>query len=65
MVGCWHTAPVSDVPWLQVRRGKEAIVGFFESMAPLTITRLEPHALFGGGEQDRPLSRTNERRLEG
>ena len=39
------TVPVSDVPWLQARRGKANIAGFFESMAPLKITRFEPHDL--------------------
>jgi hypothetical protein len=24
--------PVSDVPWLQARRGKANVVGFFESI---------------------------------
>jgi hypothetical protein len=40
----WETTvPVSDVPWLQSRRGKANVVGFFESMAPLKISRFEPH----------------------
>jgi hypothetical protein len=31
----WETTvPVPDVPWLQARRGKANIVGFFESMRP-------------------------------
>ncbi|MCK6625387.1 MAG: hypothetical protein L6R45_09445 [Anaerolineae bacterium] len=31
----WETtAPLPDVPWLQARRGKANVVGFFESMAP-------------------------------
>ena len=30
----WETTvPVPDVPWLQPRRGKASIVGFFESLA--------------------------------
>ena len=49
----WETmVPASDVPWLQARRGKASIVGFFESLAPLKITRLEPHTIFDGGERD-------------
>jgi ketosteroid isomerase-like protein len=29
----WETTvPVSDVPWLQARRGKANVVGFFESI---------------------------------
>ena len=48
----WETTvPVSNVPWLQARRGKANIVGFFESMAPLTITRFEPHTIFDGGNK--------------
>jgi ketosteroid isomerase-like protein len=36
----WETTvPVSDVPWLHARRGRANIVGFFESLAPLEITR--------------------------
>ena len=32
----WETTvPVSGVPWLQARRGKANIVGFFEFLAPL------------------------------
>ena len=48
----WETTvPVSDVPWLQARRGKAKIVGFFESLAPLKITRFEPHTIFDGGDK--------------
>ncbi len=48
----WETTvPVSDVPWLQARRGKPNIAGFFESMAPLKITRFEPHTIFEGGDK--------------
>jgi uncharacterized protein len=46
----WETTvPVANVPWLQERRGKANIAGFFESLAPLQITRFEPHAVFDGG----------------
>jgi len=48
----WETTvPVSDVPWLQARRGKANIVGFFESLAPLKITCFEPHTIFDGGDK--------------
>ena len=48
----WETTvPVSDVPWLQARRGKANIVGFFESLAPLKIIRFEQHTIFDGGEK--------------
>jgi transketolase len=42
---------VSEVPWLQAHRGKANIVGFFESMALLQITRFEPHTIFDGGDK--------------
>ena len=48
----WETqAPVPGVPWLQSRRGKANIVGFFEALAPLKITRFEPHTVFDGGDK--------------
>src|SRR5262245_51753619 len=48
----WETqAPVPGVPWLQSRRGKANIVGFFEAIAPLKITRFEPHTFFDGGDK--------------
>jgi ketosteroid isomerase-like protein len=48
----WETqAPVPGVPWLQPRRGKSNVGGFFQSLAPLTITRFEPHAFFDAGDK--------------
>lgn len=48
----WETAvPVAEVPWLRARRGKAEVVGFFEALAPLTITRFEPQTVFDGGDQ--------------
>ena len=48
----WETqAPVPGVPWLQSRRGKSNIVGFFQALAPLEITRFEPHTIFDGGDK--------------
>jgi ketosteroid isomerase-like protein len=45
----WETqSPVSGVPWLQSRRGKANVAGFFESLATLKITRFEPHTFFDG-----------------
>jgi ketosteroid isomerase-like protein len=32
-------------------QGKATIVGFFESLAPLKITRFEPHTIFDGGDK--------------
>ena len=48
----WETmVSVPEVPWLQARRGKANIAGFFESMAPLQITRFEPRTIFDGGDK--------------
>ena len=48
----WETqAPVPGVPWLQSRRGKSNIVGFFQALAPLKIIRFEPHTIFDGGDK--------------
>ena len=48
----WETTgPLSDVPWLHARRGKANIAGFFQSMAPLTITRFEPQTIFDAGDK--------------
>ena len=48
----WETTvPVPGVPWLQPRRGKANVVGFFESLAPLRIVRFEPHTIFDRGDK--------------
>lgn len=48
----WETTvPVPGVPWLQARRGKANINGFFESLVPLTITCFAPHTIFDGGDK--------------
>src|SRR5262245_54816379 len=48
----WETqVPVDGVPWLQPRRGKATVPGFFESLAPLEITRFEPYAFFETGDR--------------
>jgi ketosteroid isomerase-like protein len=48
----WETTvPVPEVPWLLARHGKTNIVGFFQSLAPLKITRFEPHMIFDGGDK--------------
>jgi ketosteroid isomerase-like protein len=38
--------PTPDVPWLQPRRGAASIPAFFESLAPLSFQRFEPHTYF-------------------
>ncbi len=48
----WETqTSVEGVPWLEPRRGKANIAGFFEALAPLQITRFEPHAFFESGDK--------------
>jgi uncharacterized protein len=48
----WETqAPVPGVAWLQSRRGRTNVAGFFEALAPLTITRFQPHTFFDGGNK--------------
>jgi ketosteroid isomerase-like protein len=48
----WETmVPVPEVPWLPACRGKANIVGFFESMVPLQITRFEPRTIFDGDDK--------------
>lgn len=42
---------VEGVPWLEPRRGKANVGGFFESLAPLQITRFEPHTFFESGDK--------------
>lgn len=32
----------TDVPWLQPRRGRSAVAGFFQSLAAIDIQRFEP-----------------------
>ena len=48
----WDTeVPVDGVPWLQPRRGAADVPGFFEALAPLNITRFEPHTWFADGDK--------------
>jgi len=48
----WDTEiPTEGVPWLQPRHGAANVAGFFESLAPLNITRFEPHTLFSEGDK--------------
>jgi hypothetical protein len=45
----WDTETTTPgVPWLQPRRGKENIAGFFQDLAPLEFTRFEPHTFVEG-----------------
>lgn len=43
--------PVPGVPWLQPRRGAANVPAFFESLAPLSFQRFEPHTWFADGDK--------------
>jgi ketosteroid isomerase-like protein len=43
--------PTPGVPWLQPRRGAGSVPAFFESLAPLSFTRFEPHIFFENGNK--------------
>ncbi len=48
----WETRiPVEGVPWLQPRRGRDNIAGFFASLAPLEFKRFEPETFFESGDK--------------
>jgi ketosteroid isomerase-like protein len=48
----WDTqSDVPGVPWLSPRRGKANVPAFFESLAPIHITRFEPHTFFADGDK--------------
>jgi ketosteroid isomerase-like protein len=38
--------PTPGVPWLQPRHGATNIPAFFESLAPMSFQRFEPHTFF-------------------
>ncbi|MGO4881749.1 MAG: nuclear transport factor 2 family protein [Bryobacteraceae bacterium] len=43
--------PTPGVPWLQPRRGRANVPAFFESLAPLSFQRFEPHTFFADGNK--------------
>ena len=43
--------PAGGVPWLQPRQGASDVYKFFESLAPLTFTRFDPHTFFVNGNK--------------
>jgi ketosteroid isomerase-like protein len=43
--------PTPGVPWLQPRRGAANIPAFFESLAPLSFQRFDPHTFFEDGNK--------------
>jgi ketosteroid isomerase-like protein len=45
----WETeTETPGVPWLAPRHGRANVAGFFEALAPLEITRFEPHTFLEG-----------------
>jgi ketosteroid isomerase-like protein len=49
----WETAdPMGgyDVPWLQPRRGRQAVAGFFQALAPLEFLKFEPKQFLEDGD---------------
>ena len=46
----WDTQYESAAaPWLEPRRGRESVAGFFEALAPLQFTKFEPHTMAADG----------------
>jgi hypothetical protein len=43
--------PAPGVPWLQPRHGAVNVPAFFESLAPLSFERFEPHTFFEDGDK--------------
>ncbi len=43
--------PTPGVPWLQPRRGAANVPAFFESLAPISFQRFEPHTFFADGNK--------------
>ena len=43
----------APVPWLQPRRGRDAVIGFFEALTALEFSRFVPHKLLADGAGDR------------
>lgn len=41
--------PSTDVPWLQPRRGRAAVVGFFESLGAIDFARLDATTFLESG----------------
>jgi ketosteroid isomerase-like protein len=39
----------APVPWLQPRRGRDAVIGFFEALTALEFSRFVPHKLLADG----------------
>ncbi len=51
----WDTEiPSQGVPWLEPRKGKANIAGFFEALAPLSFATFDPHTIIG--EDDKVIA---------
>jgi len=47
----WEYGPrTTDAPWLQPRRGRDAVAGFFEALGLLEITKFNPHTFLESGD---------------
>lgn len=42
---------VPEVPWLQPRKGRANVSGFFESLEPIQFTTFNPHTFFENGNK--------------
>lgn len=40
----------TSVPWLQPRKGRDNVVGFFQSLAAIDMKRFVPHTFLDGGQ---------------
>lgn len=40
----------TDVPWLQPRRGRDGVAGFFAALAGFDIQKFDVHTLLDGGD---------------
>jgi hypothetical protein len=48
----WDTQYESPAaPWLEPRRGRDNIAGFFEALTPLHFTTFEPHTIAADGNK--------------
>lgn len=44
----YGTQPSHDVPWLQPRKGRAAVMGFFQSLAGMEFHKFQPTAILEG-----------------
>jgi ketosteroid isomerase-like protein len=46
----WEYVASTDVPWLQRRRGPDAVAGFFEALGGLEFHKFQPKDILDGGD---------------